>query len=438
MYVLKGFISNTRWANNTPGVVSQLGELSPIGITFSREKGYYSDKDIAQNLLLTTFISNNNGVNRAVPVPISSQILEVANYVYNQTLSGQVDIDPTLMLENLLTNYAGKAENFECGAVISDGAHALPEWVSWKTKLDATLTDNFIKIWFVDQSFQQQYDEYEIVVIPPTSTLDNFFQSGDKVETMLLAFSSEEKIQRIQIARAGYPETIIRMNTFVYIDPLNRNHQVPSDWGLLIYGPAGDNVDAIKDALMDYIIGNSVHTRADWTNILPDIFKRTEFIMLPLWDHYAIPNRVLETGIYSPQVRLATAVSEMKQFATQYPTAHIDSHVSVLGHPYRSLSIVSIGSPDNRNSQFELADVFPDFISVSSTSPDFNRMSAVTQGWASMIAEMLVVAEKMGEFTTIPAGFMKVKRGNVLYLTRSYKNINYLIVAKVNITNEAP
>jgi hypothetical protein len=203
---------------------------------------------------------------------------------------------------------------------------------------------------------------------------------------------------------------------------------------VLIYGAAGDNVDSIKDALMAHILANSTHSQAEWTAIFPDIFKRTEFIILPLWDQYAIPNRNLATGIYSPQVDLAAVVAKMKTYATQYPEAHIDTHLTMFTHPYRSLALLSIGSPDNRNEKYKLREIFSDLISVASTSVDFNRMAESTQEWAYELERMLYVAESMSEFTTVPTGMQKIKRNGILYLAKSYLNINYLVVAKENLT----
>lgn len=432
MYVQKGFISNTLFVNNTPANTAMLGELSPQSTTYSREKGYYGDNTVAPNLLLTSFISKDGSTNIAIPPLIAKQIIEVAGYVYNLTLNGQVDIGATMLLENLLTSYTGVASDFECGEMITDNVHTLPEWLSWKSSADPARPDNFIKIWFTDESFSQQYDEFEIYVVPPMDVLDNFFLTGSQVETALKALSSVEKTDRIQAAKEGYPETVVRTNTYDYIDPLNALHIVPSDWTVLIYGLAGDNVDSIKDALMEYILSHSSHGRDDWIKILPDIFKRTEFIVIPDWGSYAISNRELVKGIHSPQVNLIEANALIKKYATMYPLPHIDTHASTMGHPYRSLALMSIGSPDNRNNQYRLRDVFPDLIAVTSTSPDFNRMSKNTQDWASMLAVMLVEAEKMTRFTTIPQGMMKMVRDNVLYLTKSYKNINYLVVAKTN------
>lgn len=434
MYVQKSFIVNTAFANNTPGIVATLGELSPESYTYAREKGYYADKNKAPNLILTNFLSRNDSTPVVIPPIIADQTLEICNYVYNQTIASGAGITTAVLLQNLLTNYVGKATEFDCGEMVSDGAHALPEWLSWTCLTDAGRPENFIKIWFVDASFKLQYDEFEIFVIPPLTNLNDFFKNGNEVEAAIEALLSSETMDRIQDAKQGYPETIIRTHTYNYIDPANSAHTVPTDWSVLIYGVAGDNVDSIKDALMAHIIANSSHTRAEWTGIFPDIFKRTEFIMLPLWDQYAIPNRELATGIYSPQIDLVGSSVKMKEFAGQYPTSHIDTHLTTFGHPYRSLAILSIGSPDNRDAKYKLREIFDDFISVASTSVDFNRMDLDTQDWARALEEMLVVAESMGEFSSVPPGMMKIKREGILYVAKSFKNINYLVVAKRNMT----
>jgi hypothetical protein len=433
MYVQKSFAENTTFRSNAPGVVAKLGELSDDSSTFSREKGVYANKEVAPNMVLTSFISKADNTNIQMPVGILDATLQICQFVYQQTLNGQIDILATVLLENLLTQFTGTASDFDCGNMISDGIHTLPQWVSWKCLSDATQPENFNKVWFVDTAFNQQYDDGQIVVVPPIDVLDNFFKPGSDVETMIRALTSTMQMERVQAAKVGHPETIIRTLTFNYVDPINSAHTVSTDWVVLIHGRAMDNVDSQKDALQAAILANSTHTRDDWVKIFPDIFKRTEFILYPLWDQYAIPNRVLDTGIYSNQVRVATAVALMKDFATQYPGAHIDSYTSMMSHPYRSLAVLSIGSNDNRNAQYMLSDIFPDLIAVTSTSSDFNRMSQKTQDWASILANMLVTAEKMTEFTVVPIGMMKVKRDGKLYLTATYDNINYLMVAKSNL-----
>lgn len=436
MYVQKGFISHNRRINNAPGVVAKVGELSSKGITYSREKGYYADPTISPDLKLISFISKKDTTSIAAPDKIYKQVLELADKVYEMSVGSAEAVTSPVLLENLINSFIGRASEFRCGAMVLDEDVAVPEWISWKSSVDAGHPDNFIKIWFTNDAFLQQYDEFEIYVVPPFDVVDNFHLDSNSVEQLLNAVTITMHTERLQAAKQGYPETITRSLTFNYIDPTNTSHIVASNWGVLIYGAAGDNIDSIKDALMSYILERSEHSREDWINILPDIFKRTEIIVIPMWDNIAIPGRQLTVGIYSPQVKAGVALAKAKDVLSTYPEAHIDAHLSVMHHPFKSISLLTVGGPDNRDGVFDLQQIFPDLIAVTSTSVDFNRMSARTQVWAEKLAQMLQTAESMGDFTTVPDGMMKMRRGGTLYLTYSYENINYLMAARLNFTTE--
>lgn len=439
MYVLKGFITNALFSNNTKGVVAPFGEISTLSSTYAREKGLYKSTT-SPDIGLVSFISSNNAVATTVSLAVSEHVIGIAKHIYdtNTAATGQVFADE--MLLELLGTFASVAESFECGEMINSGTLYIPEWVSWKNTSISTIntSSNYIKIWFADNSFQYQYDEYEIIAIPPTDTLDDFFKIGSVVETMLTSKTPSESMLRIQNAKDGYPDTIVRSESYDYVDPRNPSHKVSSTWSVLIYGANGNNIDAITEVLINYILAHSTHTRDEWILILPDLFRRTEFLIVPVWDKYAIPNRTLEAGIYSPTSNLKAALVTINKLGLTYTATHVGKYAGITAHPYKSLQMLSIGSPDNRNSWFQLTDVFADYIAVSSTSIDFNRMSQTTQNWANMLSTMLIIAETMSEFTNIPSsaaslGLTKTTRNGVLYLVARYDNINYLICAKKNI-----
>ena len=123
----------------------------------------------------------------------------------------------------------------------------------------------------------------------------------------------------------------------------------------------------------------------------------------------------------------------LKQVANQYASDHVDDNACVMGNPHRSLTVSVVGSAENRDALFRIDAVFEDYINVSSTSIDFNRMDPVTQAWAIMIGEMLPVAEEMTEFTTMPQGMMKMTRDGILYVVKTYNNIQYLVASKRSV-----
>ncbi len=433
MYALKGFIAHSLMAINTPGQVAKIGELSPNSSTYSREKGFYSGGSAAPGQMLISFLSKRDGAQVEASTDTVTHVHAVIKFVYDKILAG-TELFADELLFGLIETFASTAEDFACGQIVtdSDNRNYAPEWLSWKSKIPS-IGENEIKIWFVDGAFATQYDEFEIIVVPPMDNLNDFFKTGTQVEALLKLRTISQTADKIQLAKGGKPETIVRIDQYEYVDPMNNAHRVPSTWGILIYGAAGNNVDSIKDALVDYILDNSTHTREEWTPILPDIFKRTEFILIPQWDSYAIPNRETAAGIYSPFANLSSALAKIKSLVTNYPESHINNHALAFGHPYKSLNILAVGSPENRDDKFRLTDVVPDWISVSSTSIDFNRMTQATQDWALLLDALLQQAEKVTEFSTLPFEMTKTRRNGVLYVVATYANIHYLVAAKSSI-----
>jgi hypothetical protein len=433
-YSLKAFIVNANFVNNTPGVTAPFGELSPYSMTFSQEVGAYTAPGVAATLAMMSFTSQTNGVDTVVNAGVATRTLTIAQWVYTQTVaqSGQLFADQ--LLSQLLINFNASANTFACGNIMAiglpGGTYYIPEWLSW---IDIA-TGGVIKIWFVDASFQTQYDDFTIIVVPPITPISNFFSGATNVLKYVNAVTYPAIVDAIQAASNGKPYSIVRAETFNYVDPTNPANLIPTNWTVLIYGPMGDNVDSISDALSTYCLANSSYTQAQWVAILPDIFLRTEFIFVPFFDQYGIPNTNSQDGIYSPQLKVQRALSLVTAQIPSYAASHIDTYLNVMSYPYRSLQVGVIGSVNNKNSWFELIDVFPDIIGVPSTSIDFARMALDTQNFLLNLGTMIIAAETMTAFSDIPAGFTRNTRDGNLYLVMTYQNIHYLVAAKQNLT----
>lgn len=432
MLALKCFINNALFVNNAYAETSAIGELTTEAATFARDVGQYTSQT-AKDLTLMSFSCKEEGVRTALPSALAEHVLAVAKFVYDKTINQAGEIFADVLLQELLVSFADKAENFEIGEIVTDGQYYAPEWMSWKAKNLAGVPDNELRVWFADESFRLQYDEYEIIVVPPTDNLDSFFRTGREVGDMLNSLTMPQMSQRMQNARAGLPETKFPIVTYDYVDQFDETYRVPSNWGLLIYGAAGNNVDLISDALVDYILANSTHPRSDWVKILPDLFKRTEFILIPSWyQPPAIPNRQTQTGVYSGVLNLTRALAKVREVVPGYPAAHIDEHTAAMPHPYGSLSILAVGGPDNRDGKSKITDIFPDYLSVPTSSQDYNRMTPATKAWLDVLQAQLINAEKLTEFSSVPQGMTRTKRNGIIYLVTNYNNINYLMAAKSN------
>lgn len=441
MYASKSFCNVGQFMSNVPGINSPIGEITPDGLTFSREVGIYEDPTIA-GYTLYNFKSATDGVGGGpivVPGSLVSKSIAFMRFLVNTITAapGQVYVDE--LLQTLVTYGAQHGiSQITLGAIVQHDQRWCPDWV--KFKMDALaltaggpVVDNENTIWLSSAAFETQYSEYQIVVVPPIDNLDLFFGTGASVVNMINAISFPQIIDRMNVFRGGHPETTYRSDEYEYIFPLNSTIRKNVNWPVLIYGPAGNNIDAIKDALIEYILAHSSYDRAAWTQIFPDIFKRTEFIIAPVWQNYAIANRTQAAGVYSPIGLLTEMATYIKRVAPAYAATHVDANACLLGHPYRSLNLMAIGGIDNRDAKYRISQIFPDYINVSTTSIEFNRMAPQTQLWALALAEMIILAETMNKYTTLPQGYMKVTRDGILYIVKTIGKIQYLIATKRSV-----
>lgn len=439
MYLLKGFINNSKLASAAPaGTLATIGALSEISSTYAITKAMFFE-ETSPDLFFVSFTSQDDTGPVQAPAGIAAQVLKFAAWVYAQTqaIPNPGEIFAQTLLDGLLSAFQTEAQNFTCGNMVTDGTYWVPEWLEWENITDpvyGSLTTGsicLIRIWFVDASFAAQYDDYTILVVPPIQHLDDFFTTSSNVAALVAAQTYTDTIALVNTARGNNPETMIEAQSFNYIDPNNPDNTIPTNWTILIYGLAGNNIDSIANAIINFILSNSTHSQSDWETILPDIFRRTEFTLVPMYDQFAIPDRSQQRGIYSPVANLSRANAVISAVAS-YGTSHINSNACVQTVPYKCVALVSCGSPNNRNGEFQIVNVFPDILSVPSQSVDFNRMAVETQNFLLLLVDMLKTAETLTQFASVPAGMTKLMRSNILYLVANYENISWLMVTQSN------
>lgn len=429
-YTLKAFYVIGSMVNNASGSVAPLGELSSFSLTFSKEHGFYTNPVTPSNTLVT-FSSKKNDADIIIPGGFTDHIQTVMTKLMgiadNHGVTQYTRSDLLLELADALEL---EATAIDCGAVISSNTVWLPQYIQW-TALDLPEDDNRITIWLSDAAFRGQYDEYEIAVIPPLANLEDFFLDAASIRAKLAAVTADDLTDRVQAAKLDKPETMVRWQNFKYVDPVNPLNTIDTVWTILNYGPAGDNPDAINDAFVEHALANSTKTRSQWQTIFPDIFKRTEFLVLPGWWRQAIEQPVPAAGIYSAIINLSADITELKNWVSaampEYTALQLNRAMATLTHNYRCLNVTFIGSIDNRENKFLISDWYSDYIPVSTTSIDFSRMSANTCKWANMLTEALIFAETWTESSTLPSNLRRLKRNGINFLVFAHNGINFLI-----------
>jgi hypothetical protein len=431
MYELKAFSTIESLVSNAPGVVAPIGELSTYSATFSKDRKIYpSDSNSYITLHVFSSITSTTG---AVNPPTDLVTLghTILSWIYDRQMSSVVTETKQQFLNALTNAFTVECSGFVSGDLVNAvNGKQFPQWISYSSRA-YTAEDNISTVWLSDQSFRQKYDNYEITVVPPITPVDSFFNSANSVLSAVNAVTHVDRFNLITTARADHPETVLVGVSFNWKDPINPANLINTNWTVLVYGSNGNDSDVIRAAIAEYLLDNSAHTEAEWRVVFPDIFKRTEFLFFPRWHNYAIENLVLQSGIYSPVTYATKEIDYLKDVLYDYTDAFIEEHTTLIPHPYKCLALNVIGGYDNREGLFDITQIYPDILNVSTTSVDYNRMTADTQGMLSHLNQMILIAESLTQYSDIPVGYRKVVRYGVLFVTARYMNIEFLVSSKL-------
>lgn len=464
-FSLKGFVSVGAFADNDRYETAPLGELSLQSATYSKDRALYATTSEGTNstsLELAVFsCRTTDNPTYAVPVPYQELLLDMIKWAHAQGIGGVFSNNAEACRQAFMAEFDGKITDAVVGAMIQQDTVWLPSSVTfyinhdglgatWTPEEDEDLERSRVKLWFADSAFSTEYDEHAIEFVAPIANdrLDDFFLLADQVDVKVKARKLEELMILIHAAKAGKPETKIRTIEFLYHDPQDPDWTLATNWTFVIYGIAGDNIDTIKEELSNWILDNSTHTREEWAVIFPDIFTSTEFIITPMWSQFAIPNETLQDGVYSPIVNVQNGLNVARKSCTgtAYTQNHIDDVLAIVGCPFKSLALLIAGGPENRDGQDRFEEVWPDYISVMTSSLDFNRMQPETQAWVQMLQAMLLTAETMTDFSDLPQApypMTRLRRTNpdgqqFMYVVANFDNIQYLVVSRQSIQQHFP
>ena len=432
MYKLKAFCQIAALIDNTVDKVAPIGELSDRALTYGRNKEWLNSA-ASPGYTLVGFSSKRDGVEEQVNGILAQSLLDVCKWSYESALANKFTSSTESFRVAFLQKYAAKYSIWSIGAMVQA---TQGKWMPSVIEIRDIANDELqYKLWFSTDVFEQQYDEYHIEVVGPVDELDVFFMGRQAVIAALAASTHELKMEKVQAVREKYPESFISGPMYEWydpIDPLDKTRRIATFWTPMVYGIAGNNVDAIKEALRDYILSNSTHTKDQWAAIFPEIFTSTEFILVPMWNKYSIPNRELETGMYSSAVNFNYAQAELARLirGEGYTPAYIKGNGEVFGASHKAIVVAAVGGPHNRDGITSFVQRYYDYINVDSTSVDFMRMNPETRRMVLALAEMLAVAEEMSPDSALPVKFSRLIREGVLYVAYTLDRFQLIVTSK--------
>lgn len=427
MLVIKGFYSIAKLRDNRPNMLSPIGELSNYSLTYARDVKKYSHSSFP-DVDLRVFTAQQDNVDIDVPIDQQETLLNIGQWLSDRSTDGTFNGNETAFTTNFLDRWSSVLEDLRVGGMVANGFNMafLPNWIQFKLR---GIGGNYVRIWMADASFRLTFDDYHIKVLSPMDDVDLLISDTDTLRNRLSEIGQSEQLDRITALVNNQPYSRMRGMTYRWSNPSTPNETLDVTFTVIIHGVAGDNPDIIREALIQHILGLSQHNIETWVDFIPDLFRRTEFVIVPLWDNLSIPNMTLLAGLNSPTVRYKDMLPIMEYYS-EYPTEHIVENLVSSTVNYKSMSYLAIGSPTNRDDIFNYQTVFSDIITMAFSDAEFSRISPRTREWLHQFIRMLQVADTLTEFNEIPLDMTRLEREGNLYVVRSFDNIQYLILSR--------
>lgn len=434
---IKGFYSMPALANNGPdGVISQFGEMSTYAKTFTRDEKNYSKPDRYPGVeLITTKAEQDAGGSLTLPDGIVNILLSLGNWMYNQHVAGNipVNINKNLFMQAIMAEHP-QITKLVVGEIINgtNVGRNMPDYISF-TLIENAINYDF-KIWFSDSKFRTQYDEYTILIIPPVNNINDLDAPSSTVGTLLNNVQPHTVVNQISTLTGKFPPTKISTQQLTWHDPNNVGVTISTNWYLISYGEGGTDLDAIKNAIRDYIA--SVSSKENWNKIYPELYSENEFVIVPMWDNISQPENAANTDLFASYANIGDMSTILR---TRVPAGYaqmtninnfINSYGYIFASEYRTLMSLIIGNPSNAGGVYSIKQLYPDYMSLNTTSPDFIRMEETTREWVIKINEALEIARTMLPSDALPASYTRVIRGSRIYLTFELHGFFYLILTK--------
>lgn len=443
MNIIQGFIKKPNITNNEPGIVAPFGELSPISLTFSRDVRMFTIPEEFPEIELVTFRAVDVASN---PIEIVSMLsrtcIAMGDWVYKQSSEKLVPVNSqaTSFKQSITSEFSAVINsyglptpvlNVEIGTIIDTpvAGERLPDFISFKIVDDTK--EYSVKIWFNDEMFQLQYLYYEMIVLSPVGAIDQLHGTTAEVSTLLAGISKTQIINQMNSVTQDNPATTVYPIKLRWHNPVNNTSTLETEWFAVIYGKAGIDNDAVKDAIRTHISTNSGHT--NWTSIYPDLYAESEFIIIPFWDQLATPDNGYDEGLYRTAITKENLTRiETQKIPSSYNTvtdfeAYKARNLVVASSSYRSLMFYTLGNPNNSGGYFSFLHVFQDYMDISTSSPDFSRLTLKTQGFIVKLNEALHKAREYNQTKPVPTGYALSIKANREYLGFDYEGFTYYI-----------
>jgi hypothetical protein len=434
MQTIRGFMEIDGLIDNTPFLISELGELSSYSRSFTRDIQSYTNKDYPGFELQIFYNGLDDSTGVIIPITVLEEdiidrILLITQELYKYAINHSPPYDVNNIKNTIIFITSKQITNLEIGDLIEYKDVVLPKWISFSDNIKGTnsITPNReTKIWYSDESFKTTYDKPIIYVIPPVQNIDNFFLTYSEVIKLINSRNLINLLEDIRLLKGDKPETDIHTLTIKF-KPDEYSEGIDTIWTFVTYGIITDN-ETLEANVMDYIRNHSTHNILEWgTNVFPSLFRKNEFLILPMWDYLAIENissvGSIRSVIINPNIALRFALDSNIGISA----SHIQEALDILYLPYKFTPLLFCSADNNSVDSRSIKQIFPDYIPASTHSTDYNRMQLFTQNWCLFLQELIMLAEDTYDVANPTVVYKIITRNNKKYLSAKYGDITYLV-----------
>lgn len=419
-YEIKAFGVLPEQTNNVQGQVATVGELSTHSRTFAYDKLLYAN-DLFPSNELVIFSSKNNGAVATPPADVTDKVQDVLHNTYT-------NYDNSTPYLTWLAAAYGDISDITAGEIILQGGKYIPRWVKFTMTVGADTAT--ITTWLSDVTFQAEYDEYEIIIVPPMEPVTALYAPHASAKLANDAVDLNSYISRAETVRADRPFTDMRSFALHWNDPSDNNLSFTTNWMVLGYGPESTRQDNMLQAVRDYLIANTPNTIEEWRDYLPELLAEDTVIIIPVWNRPSVtagPNSDTLYSSISDYGSLLTITNQIQPALTNDEIVDYLEHGSSL---YKSLGVIFLGSGRNSAGIRKFTDKYPKYSVVSMNDQSINALPVATVDMLREVELLLTQADLDTGSNTLPTAMSRVVDGNFTFIHKTFDGVVFRVVTR--------
>jgi len=432
---IKAFVLRDDFIMPSNRDVSPLFELSEVSETFSKNKEVLHPTEFNDHSIVSFGVTLGNTLTDAEANAIVRVVKEFTEHATGDPFSNKTQLVSSFMSRFNSLFPLIPVSNFNYSDKVSTPRVTTADYLSF------TILDVACNIWLAEETFNTFYPGYEIVCTLPLVNFKATINNTQDTLNELAAFSPIELNERLEASKDNLPSTYTRILNIPYRVP-GTELERPCYFGFNIYGRHGNYSHVLRLELYRHLTEDLGLDGAMVEERFPSILEINEFFIIPRWDRVALPMHVGQAGINSQMTRTFSELVDLGKYVrTTSDDIFFRNNTTNLPNTYNNILLNVVNGVYSQPLVKDFAAYYRDLITVSTTHPDFDRMSTRSQRFLVLLENMLGVSDAASQnelFNRVIANqdyrFNIVDRMGVTYLSFFYADHQYYLIPKYEYT----